>query len=68
MKTKLENSTDLLNDLLNVYSAIGDKTITLEEAKTRATVAGRTMQVVKGKMEYNKQHGMQDKKIQFMEN
>jgi hypothetical protein len=50
---KIENVTDLRDDLLNVYDALRAGKIGLREAKERNNAAGKILSSAKLQLEYN---------------
>lgn len=63
---KVNNITDLRNDLLDVYACLRDGSIGLREAKERSNAAGKILSSAKLQLEYNA-YTKSDAKIPFLE-
>jgi hypothetical protein len=63
---KINNITELRNDLLDVYACLRDGAIGLREAKERSNAAGKILSSAKLQLEYNA-YTKSDAKIKFLE-
>jgi hypothetical protein len=66
MASKIENVTELRNDLINVYQDLRSGKLGLKEAKQTALVANTIVSTCKVQMDYN-EFTKSDSKIPFLE-